>query len=52
MCAYNVRHKKTLDHDPDTGPTRLANTLRSLAIWALGIGALYFVYLLVSRYLL
>lgn len=52
MCAYNVRQKKTLDHDPGSGASRAINFLRSLGIWSLGGLAIYLLYLLTSRYLL
>ena len=51
MCAYNVRQKKTLDHDPGSGGSRMAAMLRSLAIWLVGAAGLYLVYLLATRYL-
>jgi hypothetical protein len=51
MCAYNVRRKKSLDNDPESGVTRATNFLRSLGIWTLGGLAIYLLYLLATRYL-
>jgi hypothetical protein len=51
MCAYNVRHNKSLDHEPAKGPARMANTLREAGAWALGLAVMYAVYWLVKRVL-
>jgi len=51
MCAYNVRHSKSLDHSPASGPARVLNLLRELALWAVGAGLMYLVYWLARRYL-
>jgi len=51
MCAYNVRQKRTLDHDPGSGASRATKLFRSLGIWALGGLAIYLLYLLSSHYL-
>lgn len=48
MCAYNVRAKKTLDHDPDDGGGR---QVTSWLIWICGAGVLYALYLLARHYL-
>jgi hypothetical protein len=50
MCAYNVRQKRTLDHDPDSGTSHGVAALRRLVIWLVGAGAIYLVYLLATRY--
>jgi len=51
MCAYNVRHNRSLDHEPATGARRMANRLREWGAWALGLAALYGVYWLARRFL-
>ena len=52
MCAYNVRHSKSVDHDPATGPARQAQRLKEAVAWAIGIAAMGLVYWLVRHYLL
>jgi hypothetical protein len=51
MCAYNIRHKKRLDHDPAAGPRRLLNLVREVVIVLIGLATLYGVYRLVRIYL-
>lgn len=50
--AYNVRHSKSLDHVPATGPERVKNRLKELGVWAVGLAAMYLVYWLVRRFVL
>lgn len=52
MCAYNVRQNKSLDHEPAKGAARVANTLRELGAWGVGLAVMYLVYWLVRRFLL
>ncbi len=49
--AYNVRHSKSLNHDPATGTEREANRLREIGAWAVGVVVMFVVYWLVRRYL-
>jgi hypothetical protein len=49
--AYNVRHSKSVDHQPASGLERQANLLREVVVWSLGIAALWVVFVLVRRYL-
>lgn len=49
--AYNVRHSKSLNHDPATGNEREANRVREIGAWVVGAGVMYLVYVLVRRYL-
>ncbi len=51
MCAYNVRQRQTLDHDPATGPDRRRDRLRELGLWLFGATALYLVYWVARRIL-
>ncbi len=51
MCAYNVRHSKSVDHEPATGPERQKNRLQEIAAWAFGLGVMYLDYWLARRFL-
>lgn len=51
MCAYNVRHSRSVDHEPATGTARTRNLVREIGLWAFGIGLMYLVYWLARRFL-
>jgi hypothetical protein len=49
--AYNVRHSKSVDHEPAQGAERKLNLLREVGAWALGLVVMYLVYWLARRFL-
>ena len=49
--AYNIRKNKSVDHEPATGTERQKNGLRELGSLAFGLLVMFFVYLLVRRFL-
>lgn len=51
MCAYNIRSKKRIDHDPAAGTRRFLNLVREVVIVLIGLATLYGVYRLVRIYL-
>jgi hypothetical protein len=50
--AYNVRHSKSINHDPATGNALDVNRLREVGAWAFGVAVMYLVYWLTRRYLM